>query len=40
MASAFNICSLAQTWRMTPSGKNITDPKWFVPRLDLQSVLL
>ncbi|KAJ5668341.1 uncharacterized protein N7477_006911 [Penicillium maclennaniae] len=30
MASAFNICSLAQTWRMTPSGQNVTDPKWAV----------
>ncbi|KAJ5297008.1 uncharacterized protein N7443_007901 [Penicillium atrosanguineum] len=30
MASAFNICSLGQTWRMTPSGEDITDPKWAI----------
>jgi hypothetical protein len=35
MASAFNICSLAQPWRMTLSGKNITDPKWYASKLEL-----
>lgn len=34
MASAFNVCCLAQTWRMVPDSGggylNIPDPKWFV----------
>jgi potassium channel subfamily K len=32
MASAFNVCCLAQTWRMMPDDRdgylNIADPKW------------
>ncbi|KAJ5772263.1 hypothetical protein N7520_002792 [Penicillium odoratum] len=32
MASAFNVCCLAQTWRMVPDAQggylNVTDPKW------------
>ncbi|KAJ5116321.1 hypothetical protein N7456_000669 [Penicillium angulare] len=32
MASAFNVCSLAQTWRMVPDSEggydNVPDPKW------------
>lgn len=33
MASAFNVCCLAQTWRMVPDAQdgylNIADPKWY-----------
>jgi hypothetical protein len=36
MASAFNICSLAHPWRMTLSGKDITDPKWYASKLELE----
>ncbi|KAJ5288631.1 hypothetical protein N7478_001661 [Penicillium angulare] len=34
MASAFNVCSLAQTWRMARDSEggyeNVTDPKWVI----------
>ena len=33
MASAFNVCCLAQTWRMVPDGQggylDVKDPKWY-----------
>ncbi|KAJ5538150.1 hypothetical protein N7494_007629 [Penicillium frequentans] len=46
MASAFNVCCLAQTWRMVPDDQNgylnIADPKWVVSvnALSLASALI
>ncbi|KAJ5798009.1 uncharacterized protein N7503_007305 [Penicillium pulvis] len=46
MASAFNVCCLAQTWRMVPDDQNgylnIADPKWVVSvnALSLVSALI
>ncbi|KAJ5639642.1 uncharacterized protein N7484_007504 [Penicillium longicatenatum] len=46
MASAFNVCCLAQTWRMMPDDRdgylNIADPKWVVAvnALSLVSALI
>ncbi|KAJ5999014.1 hypothetical protein N7451_006824 [Penicillium sp. IBT 35674x] len=46
MASAFNVCCLAQTWRMVPDEQNgylnIADPKWVIAvnALSLASALI